>query len=108
MAPDRIALQGISQAGYWAPRAEPFEPRRRLVADPGVMNVASSFEEQHLHPGDGRAARQGKKDDFDALMAADPDPRRQGHAGVADNALRPGFAVRHLLAARGMSLDAAT
>ena len=34
--PDRIALAGVSQAGYWVPRAVAFEQRiAAAVADPG-------------------------------------------------------------------------
>jgi hypothetical protein len=40
----RIALQGISQGGYWVPRAAAFEHRlAAIVADPGVIDVASSW-----------------------------------------------------------------
>lgn len=42
--PDRIVLVGVSQAGYWVPRALAFEHRIAAgVADPGVMNVMSSW-----------------------------------------------------------------
>jgi hypothetical protein len=42
--PARIALQGVSQAGYWVPRAVAFEHRiAAAVADPGVMNVVDSW-----------------------------------------------------------------
>ncbi len=68
--PDRIVLHGISQAGYWAPRAAAFEHRlAALVADPGVVDVSASF----LAPlPDGMAELlddESGKDDFDALMA---------------------------------------
>jgi hypothetical protein len=47
-AAEKIALQGVSQAGFWASRAAAFEHRiAALVADPGVVRVASSWE-QHL------------------------------------------------------------
>lgn len=72
----RIALQGISQAGYWAPRAAAFEHRlAALVADPGVMRVASSWE-MHLPPDMLALLDEGNRDDFDAVMAMDPDPGR--------------------------------
>lgn len=46
--PDRIALHGISQGGYWVPRAAAFEPRiAAAVADPGVIDVATSWT-RHL------------------------------------------------------------
>jgi hypothetical protein len=40
-----IALHGVSQAGYWVPRAVAFEKRiAAAVADPGVVRVADSWE----------------------------------------------------------------
>jgi hypothetical protein len=45
--PDRIALHGVSQAGYWVPRALAFEPRIAAgVADPGVIDVSRTMTEQ--------------------------------------------------------------
>ena len=42
--PAKIALYGISQAGYWLPRALAFENRIvAAVADPGVVDVATSW-----------------------------------------------------------------
>ena len=42
--PARIALAGVSQAGYWVPRAVAFEHRiAAAVIDPGVTNVAASW-----------------------------------------------------------------
>ncbi|KOG75379.1 MULTISPECIES: alpha/beta hydrolase family protein [Streptomyces] len=42
--PRRIALAGISQAGYWVPRTLAFEHRiAAAVADPGVVRVADSW-----------------------------------------------------------------
>ncbi|MDH2389650.1 dipeptidyl aminopeptidase [Streptomyces sp. HNM0663] len=41
---ERIALAGISQAGYWVPRALAFEHRiAAAVADPGVVDVSESW-----------------------------------------------------------------
>jgi hypothetical protein len=40
---DKIALLGVSQAGYWVPRALAFEHRvAAAVADPGVVDVATT------------------------------------------------------------------
>jgi hypothetical protein len=67
--PDRIALIGISQAGYWVPRALAFEHRFvAAVADPGVVDVATSWTGQL--PGFMRAQLQdpAKKDAFDKEM----------------------------------------
>jgi len=42
--PDRIALLGMSQGGYWVPRALAFENRIAAgVADPGVVEVAAAM-----------------------------------------------------------------
>ncbi len=44
MDSDRIALIGISQAGFWVPRALAFEHRFvAAVADPGVVDVSTSW-----------------------------------------------------------------
>jgi len=66
--PDRIALQGISQGGYWAPRAAAFEKRiAAVVADPGVVDVSTSCTD-HL-PTSMRALDDGRSDRFDRDMA---------------------------------------
>lgn len=42
--PDRIALLGLSQAGYWVPRAVAFERRiAAAIVDPGVWDVSASW-----------------------------------------------------------------
>jgi pimeloyl-ACP methyl ester carboxylesterase len=42
--PKRIAIQGISQGGYWVPRAVAFEKRiAAAIADPGVVDVSTSW-----------------------------------------------------------------
>ncbi|WP_280420699.1 alpha/beta hydrolase family protein [Nocardia carnea] len=42
--PERVALYGISQGGYWIARALVFEHRfAAAVADPGVVDVAASW-----------------------------------------------------------------
>jgi len=42
--PHRIALSGISQGGYWVPRALAFEHRIAAgIADPGVMDISTSW-----------------------------------------------------------------
>ena len=41
---ERIAVIGVSQAGYWVPRALAFEHRfAAAVADPGVVDVSTSW-----------------------------------------------------------------
>jgi len=42
--PKRIAIKGISQGGYWIPRAAAFEKRiAAAIADPGVIDVSASW-----------------------------------------------------------------
>jgi hypothetical protein len=67
--PDRIALIGVSQAGYWVPRALAFEHRfAAAVADPGVVDVSTSWVEPL--PGFMRSQLQdpSRKDAFDKEM----------------------------------------
>ncbi|HET9292360.1 MAG TPA: prolyl oligopeptidase family serine peptidase, partial [Actinomycetes bacterium] len=67
--PDRIALIGISQGGFWVPRALAFEHRFvAAVADPGVVDVSTSWTEPL--PGFMRSQLQdpSKKDAFDREM----------------------------------------
>jgi hypothetical protein len=66
--PSRIALLGISQAGYWVPRAVAFEHRlAAAVADPGVVDVATSWLD-HLPPPLVELLDAGEKEQFDAYM----------------------------------------
>jgi pimeloyl-ACP methyl ester carboxylesterase len=45
--PAQLVLIGVSQGGYWVPRALAFEKRfAAAVADPGVMDVATSWTSQ--------------------------------------------------------------
>lgn len=68
--PERIALHGVSQAGYWVPRAAAFEHRlAAVVADPGVVDVAASWE-MHLPAEMTQLLDNGDKESFDALMGA--------------------------------------
>lgn len=106
--PSRIALQGISQGGYWAPRAAAFEHRlAALVADPGVMRVASSWE-MHLPADMVQLLDDGNKADFDAVMAMDPDQGRQRMLAwrIAPYGVTSIFDA--YVAARRQTLDAAT
>jgi hypothetical protein len=60
---------GVSQGGYWIPRAIAFE--RRLVAavaDPGVVDVSTPWTE-HLPPALLALLDSGQKDAFNAAMA---------------------------------------
>ena len=66
--PERIALLGISQAGYWVPRAVAFEHRiAAAVADPGVMDVSTSWT-RHLPPEMIALLDGGQKEQFDGYF----------------------------------------
>lgn len=66
--PERVAVMGVSQAGYWVPRALGFEHRfAAAVVDPGVVNVATSW----LDPLPGALRKelaQGRQAQFDRNM----------------------------------------
>jgi hypothetical protein len=48
--PARIAVMGISQGGYWVPRAAAYEHRiAAVVADPGVVDVSTTMLAQLPH-----------------------------------------------------------
>lgn len=65
----RIALIGLSQGGYWVPRAVAFEKRiAAAVADPGVVDVSASWLRQ-FPPEMVELLRSGDKAEFDATMA---------------------------------------
>ncbi|MEU5211689.1 dipeptidyl aminopeptidase [Streptomyces sp. NPDC020742] len=64
----RIVLAGISQAGYWVPRALAFEHRlAAAVADPGVVDVAESWW-HNLGPDLRALWESGDRETFDRLM----------------------------------------
>jgi dienelactone hydrolase len=67
--PDRIALQGVSQGGYWVPRAVAFEHRvSAAIADPGVMDVSSAMTD-HLPKSLRKHLEAGDKEKFNRSMA---------------------------------------
>jgi pimeloyl-ACP methyl ester carboxylesterase len=67
--PKRIALQGISQGGYWVPRALAFEKRIAAgIADPGVVDVSTSWTASFPTPML-ELLKAGRKAEFDAFMA---------------------------------------
>ena len=74
--PRRVALQGISQGGYWVPRAAAFDHRlSAIVADPGVLDVATSWF-AHLPPPLIQLFRSGNKDTFNKyIMSGTPAQR---------------------------------
>jgi hypothetical protein len=62
---DRLALLGVSQAGYWVPRAVAFEHRiAGAVADPGVVDVATTVLGQ-LPPTMIKQLTAGQRDQFE-------------------------------------------
>ncbi len=70
----RIAIQGISQGGYWVPRALAFEHRiAAAVVDPGVVDVSTSWTGT-LPPPMLALLRSGKQAAFDRNMTARPQP----------------------------------
>ncbi|MEZ5171540.1 MAG: hypothetical protein R3A49_12470 [Acidimicrobiia bacterium] len=96
--PQRVALHGISQAGYWVPRAAAFEHRlAAVVADPGVVDVAESWE-KHLPPEMAQLLDDGDKESFDAFMEVglekDPEARAELRWRMAP--LRNGLLLRRL------------
>ncbi len=63
--PKRIALLGISQGGYWAPRAAAFEPRlAACIADPGVWDVSTVWTRSLSKPLLELLAK-GRQEEFD-------------------------------------------
>ncbi|GAA2957245.1 alpha/beta hydrolase family protein [Microbacterium schleiferi] len=65
---DRIAAYGISQAGYWLPRALAFEHRiAAAVADPGVVDVSQSWR-AGIPKSEMELVEKGEKEKFDRGM----------------------------------------
>lgn len=72
--PKRIAIQGISQGGYWVPRAVAFEKRiAAAIADPGVVDVSTAWlallPEPMLE-----LLKAGRKDEFDGYLSRSLNP----------------------------------
>ena len=64
----RIALLGVSQGGYWVPRAAAFEDRlAAAVADPGVVDVAEAMT-SHLGGSMTKLLEQGNQKKFDSQI----------------------------------------
>jgi hypothetical protein len=64
----KIALQGISQGGYWVPRAIAYEKRiAAAIADPGVVDVSTSWTETLPKPLLG-LLEAGRKAEFDSFI----------------------------------------
>jgi len=68
--PKAIALYGISQAGYWVPRALAYEQRiAAAIADPGVVDVSTSWLKQ-LPPELVDMVRRGDRSNFNSMISA--------------------------------------
>jgi dienelactone hydrolase len=66
--PERLAMYGISQAGYWVPRALAFEHRiAAAIADPGVVDVSTSWL-SHMPANMISLLNEGKQAEFDRDM----------------------------------------
>jgi alpha/beta hydrolase family protein len=66
--PERIVLYGISQGGYWVPRALAFEHRvAAAIADPGVHNAFEPWSKQ-LPPEMRQLLDAGDREEFDRWM----------------------------------------
>lgn len=80
---DRLAVTGISQGGYWVPRAVAFEHRfAAVVADPGVVDVSAAMLSQlpgFLRKLLDRGDRERFDRDMDLAMRFSPDTRRTLH-----------------------------
>ena len=73
---DAIALAGVSQAGYWVPRAAAFEHRlAAIIVDPGVVDVMSTWRDK-LPPQLWGLFESGDDADFDTyfMQAVKADP----------------------------------
>jgi hypothetical protein len=67
---EAIVLHGVSQAGYWVPRAVAFEKRiAAAVADPGVVRVGDSWQ-AHLPDVMVELLDEQDKSTFDELLMA--------------------------------------
>lgn len=65
----RLTIYGVSQAGYWVPRALAFEHRiAAAVADPGIVDVSTSWTE-HLPSGLKKLLVEGNEKTFDLEMS---------------------------------------
>jgi hypothetical protein len=81
----RIALLGVSQGGYWVPRAVAFEARiAAAIADPGVTDVAAAWF-NHMPAPMLELLQAGKKAEFDQIMSKAP----PAQAGLLRFRMRP-------------------
>ena len=103
----RIAVMGVSQGGYWVPRAVAFEHRiAAAIADPGVVDVSTTMLAQLPRPLV-KLLDAGDRAKFDREMglgaqALDRDPHDDG---LADAPLRRHLALRLLHRGPGVRPD---
>jgi pimeloyl-ACP methyl ester carboxylesterase len=72
--PKRVAIQGISQGGYWVPRAVAFEKRiAAAIADPGVVDVSASWTATLPKPML-ELLKAGRKAEFDSYLSKGLNP----------------------------------
>ncbi|GAB1821004.1 alpha/beta hydrolase family protein [Herbidospora sp. RD11066] len=65
---DRLAVMGVSQAGYWVPRALAFEHRyAAAIVDPGVVDVSEAMT-RHIPHSLARKLDEGDRAAFDREM----------------------------------------
>jgi Prolyl oligopeptidase family len=77
--PKKIAVQGISQGGYWVPRAVAFEKRiAAAIADPGVVDVSQSWT-AHLPAPMLQLLKAGRKAEFDRYFSKTMDSANQAN-----------------------------
>ena len=83
--PTRIVLYGISQAGYWVPRALAFEHRiAAAIADPAVYDSFEPWWERAAGPAAAVARRRGQAGLRSAVRRGPAARRRRsGRTGVA-------------------------
>ncbi|MGH3165815.1 MAG: prolyl oligopeptidase family serine peptidase [Trebonia sp.] len=79
--PKRLLALGISQGGYWLPRALAFEHRFvAAVVDDGVWDVSRAWYASLPQPSTAMP-RSGERDRFNQAMAAAPaDPRPESRS----------------------------
>ena len=69
VASNQLVLSGLSQGGFWAPRALAFEHRFAAgIADPGVMDVSTSWMRE-MTDEDRVMISGGEREAFDAAVA---------------------------------------
>ena len=90
--PKRIALLGVSQGGYWVPRAVAFEKRiAAAVADPGVVDVVDVVDRGAAEGADrpARVRQQGRASTPRWTRACQPAMKAGSCSACGPTAFRP-------------------